>query len=239
MKIELDDGFFFGKGVFETIKVVNKNPMFLDLHLNRINNSLKFLKIEKNISKEEVLNYINIIEENNFVLKLSVSDENTLFTTRKDNYITQDKNKRAKITLSNVRRNSTSHMVYHKSFNYYDNIIEKRKANEAGYDEIIFLNERDFITEGAVSNIFFVKENKLYTPSYKCGLLKGTIREYLLKNYDVTEDYIKLEDLKDFDSSFICNSLMGVVEVESICSTYFSQNKFVRNIKRSLEDFGF
>ena len=36
MKIEFDDGFSFGKGAFETIKVVKGDPLFLREHLNRL-----------------------------------------------------------------------------------------------------------------------------------------------------------------------------------------------------------
>ena len=41
MKIEFDDGFSFGKGAFETIKVVDGDPLFLEKHLERLKKSLK------------------------------------------------------------------------------------------------------------------------------------------------------------------------------------------------------
>lgn len=239
MKIELDDGYNFGKGLFETIKVVNGNPLFLDLHLNRLNKSLKFFKIEKEITEQKILNYIKNERKKNYALKISVSDKNVILVKRNDPYIKLDKNEKVRLTISKVRRNSTSHMVYHKSFNYYDNIIEKSKAKEEGFDEVIFLNERDYIAEGAVSNIFFVNKNKLYTPNASCGLLKGTMREFILNNYNVAEDYLKLEDLDKFEACFICNSLMGVLEVESIDSFSFEENKLIKEIKKHLSKYGF
>ena len=51
MKIEFDDGFSFGKGAFETIKVVDGDPLFLEKHLERLNKSLKFFGIEREIDE--------------------------------------------------------------------------------------------------------------------------------------------------------------------------------------------
>ncbi len=54
-KILLDNGFFFGMGLFETILVKNAYPLFLDLHLERLNNGLKRLGIQKSISESEII----------------------------------------------------------------------------------------------------------------------------------------------------------------------------------------
>ena len=43
-RIKLDKGLFFGKGLFETI-LVKERAVFLEEHINRINNSCKILNI--------------------------------------------------------------------------------------------------------------------------------------------------------------------------------------------------
>ena len=40
--------------------------------------------------------------------------------------------------------------------------MEKEKAKDEGFDEVIFLNERGELTEGATSNIYFIKNNFLW-----------------------------------------------------------------------------
>ena len=60
-RIKLDKGLFFGKGLFETI-LVKEKAVFLEEHINRINNSCKILNIEKYVEYNDVLNFI---EKNN------------------------------------------------------------------------------------------------------------------------------------------------------------------------------
>lgn len=43
-------------------------------------------------------------------------------------------------------------------------------------DERIFLNTKGQICEGTVSNIFFVRDGRIYTPAIDSGLLPGTVR---------------------------------------------------------------
>ena len=85
MLIELDEGYSFGLGLFETILLYKGKPVFLDEHLARINKSITNLelKIEK-LEKDEVFQYLNknknILEYE--VLKIVLSEKNRLFLKR-------------------------------------------------------------------------------------------------------------------------------------------------------------
>ena len=237
MKIEFDDGFSFGKGAFETIKVVKGDPLFLSEHLNRLKNSLNFFGIEKEINEEKIYDYIKNSEEKDFALKLIVSDENFILTSRKDNY--RDENKSFRLKISKVRRNSTSKIIYHKSLCYYENILEHRWAVENGFDSAIFLNERNEVCETSFANIFFVKEDKIYTPEISSGLLRGTMRDFLLENFEINEEKICAKDLIGFDECFISNSLMGVRNVTSINEIKFTGVDKTRDIQEKLKIYGF
>lgn len=237
MKIEFDDGFSFGKGAFETIKVVNGEPLFLERHLKRLKNSLKFFGIEKEISEEKIYNYINNSEEKNFALKLIVSDENFILTSREDNY--RKDNKGFSLKISDVKRNSTQKIIYHKSLCYYENILEHRWAVDSGYDTALFLNEREEVSETSFANIFFVKNDKIYTPEISSGLLRGTMRDFLLQNFEIFEEKIYAKDLDKFDECFISNSLMGVRNVKSIDDVKFCGAGKTKTIQEKLKIYGF
>lgn len=56
MLIELDDGFSFGLGLFETILLYKGKAVFLDEHLVRINQSI--IDLELNIDKLEKMKFI-------------------------------------------------------------------------------------------------------------------------------------------------------------------------------------
>lgn len=79
MKIELDDGYFFGKGAFETIKVVEKKPVFLERHLKRLYGTLEFLGIDKKIVLGDLDKFISETKERNFILKIVVSEKILFF----------------------------------------------------------------------------------------------------------------------------------------------------------------
>lgn len=220
MKIILDDGFLFGAGVFETIKVEDGRAIFCEEHLKRLQKSLDFFDISQKLSEEDVQDYLAKQEEKEFALKIVVSSQNILYLKRENPYLHQNKEIGLRLCFSKVLRNSSSAMVYHKTTQYYENRLEKKKAKQKCYDEVLFWNERGELTEGAVSNIFFLKGDKLYTPSLSCGLLPGIMREKIMEHYPVEEKRIVLKDLPEFDACFLTNSLMGALwvrEIEGIC----------------------
>ena len=237
-KINLDNGFFFGMGLFETIKVVNRKPIFLKEHINRINNSLKCFNIDQVIVEEDITDFIEGHSEESYALKLSVSEKNKIITTRKDPYNNKTFGE-VRLNFANTLRNSTSKMVYHKTFNYMENILEKRRATEKGYFEPIFLNENGYIAEGAVSNIFFIRDEKMFTPKLSTGILNGVMRSFFIEHFDVEEVLIKKEDLEKFDSGFITNSLMGYVEFDSLGEFNFIRSKITDEFDRELRKIGF
>lgn len=237
MKIELDDGFLFGKGAFETIKVVNGAPLFLKKHLNRLKSSLDFFGIKRKIDTDEIYKYIEDSDDKNFALKIIASDENFIITSRPDNY--RDDYKSFRLKISDTQRNSSSKIIYHKSLCYYENIYEHRLAASFGYDNALFLNERGEVSECDFSNIFFVKGDMIYTPPLSSGLLRGTMREYLMENFKIEERVIKRDEIKNFDECFISNSLMGIRSVESIDDFEFKKFDEADKILKYLQKFGF
>lgn len=237
MKIEFDDGYYFGRGAFETIKVVDGKPLFLEKHLRRLKKSLEFFGIERDIDEEKIYEHIKSSEEKNFALKLIVSDKNFIVTSRPDNY--REDNKKFKLIVSDVRRNSTSKVVYHKTLSYYENIMEHRWAQDRGYDSALFINEREEVCETSFANIFFVREGEIFTPTLSSGLLKGTMRDYILENYKVREEVICFKDLESYDEVFISNSLMGIRNISSINDVKFNNDQETKLIQSDLKEFGF
>lgn len=226
---KIDSGLFFGKGLFETI-LVKERAIFLKEHIDRINNSCKVLNIEKYIDYDKVLNFI---EENNIknkAFKITVTDQNTIYSTRDISYTSEHYKKGFSLYLSDVLRNSTSVLVYLKSTCYIENIIEKNKGKELGFDETIFLNEKGYVAEGATSNIFFIKNDKIYTPKVKCGLLSGVIRGWVIDKFSVEEGEYKVDELLNSDAIFITNSLIGIMKVCEFQGKKFNNNDKIEEV---------
>lgn len=118
------------------------------------------------------------------------------------------------VVISKNHTNSHDPFLYHKTTNrrMYDN--EYRHYGKRGYFDVIFLNEKNEVTEGAVTNIFIKKKNRMYTPPVRCGLLNGVFRKnFINKNDKVSEKIIHPKDLLDADEIFVCNSVKGMKKV--------------------------
>ena len=72
-----------------------------------------------------------------------------------------------------------------------------------------------------MSNIFFIKENKVYTPNRNLPILNGIMKKRILEickklNIEVVETEIRLQDIQNYDFAFISNSLMKAIKVTKI-----------------------
>jgi para-aminobenzoate synthetase/4-amino-4-deoxychorismate lyase len=119
------------------------------------------------------------------------------------------------ICLSTEPTFSTDLFLHHKTTRrtLYDRLYKEAIAQ--GYDDIIFLNERNELTEGAISNIFLRKGLKLLTPPTTSGVLPGIYRSHILEtNPNAEEKVLTLKDLHTADAIYICNSVRGMNEVK-------------------------
>ena len=81
-------------------------------------------------------------------------------SVRENTYTEQDYEQGFITGYANVRRNETSPLTYHKTLNYGDCILEKRRVKAEGIQEPVFLNTRGELSEGATTNVFFVKRGR-------------------------------------------------------------------------------
>ena len=217
LKIAFDEGYSFGKGFFETIDVEEGTAVDLARHVRRINRSLKDWQMDQCVSEKEIAAYIRDEHIWDGALKLMVSDKNRFYSVRENPYRGKERTRRLNLKISPVLRNSTSRLVRYKTLSVYENIALMREAKAEGYDEILFLNEKGHVCEGAVTNIFFVdKAGGLVTPPVSDGLLPGTKREAVMEKMCVTERPVAFSELSDFCGAFLTNALMGAVEVGKI-----------------------
>jgi len=119
-----------------------------------------------------------------------------------------------RITISKIRIDNQNAFYFHKTTNRKLYNEELKKVRKSGYYDVIFLNKREEVTEGAITNIYIRKKDIIYTPPIECGLLNGTIRQAFLKKNKVRERVLKLKDLYSADGIYISNSIIGFQEAE-------------------------
>lgn len=92
-------------------------------------------------------------------------------------------------------------------------LYDDTRANlPTGIDEAIFLNEREELCEGTITNLFVTLENgDMLTPPLSSGLLPGILRETLIENGTAREALIDPTLLHEAKALHVGNSLRGLI----------------------------
>ena len=87
----------------------------------------------------------------------------------------------ARLGLREHGRNAASPLAGVKVTSWLDNVWNYYEAQQAGFDEVVLLNERGEVAECTAANIFCVKGGSVATPPVSAGCLQGITRSVLLE----------------------------------------------------------
>jgi para-aminobenzoate synthetase/4-amino-4-deoxychorismate lyase len=120
------------------------------------------------------------------------------------------------ISISEIQISSKNPFQYFKTSKRTLYQTELKKCQSEGYFEVIFLNEREELTEGSFTNIFLRKGDTWFTPPLHCGLLNGVYREFLLKQDPLhfQESILTRSDLETCDEIMLTNSVRKSIIVK-------------------------
>jgi 4-amino-4-deoxychorismate lyase len=93
-------------------------------------------------------------------------------------------------------------------------LYDRSRANlPEGVDELLFLNEREELCEGTITNLFVtLASGECVTPPLGAGVLPGILREVLLETGEVVEKTVTTDDLMSARSISVGNSLRGQIK---------------------------
>jgi len=113
--------------------------------------------------------------------------------------------------ISSQRTDSRDPFLRHKT-NWRE--LYESEVKRLGTDEVVFMNERGEITEGARSNIFIRRGDTTLTPALMSGLLNGCLRAEMLARGLAHEAVLTPDDLKG--EVYFGNSLRGLIEAKPV-----------------------
>lgn len=190
---------------------------FLSMHLDRMESSASYFGFEFDRSAMELQLIADslLFEPEDFYRVRLLLDEAGNLTISHAKYISNAAAQPGHIRLSPERTLSTDVFLRHKTTHRKLYESEYAKCRPDGFDEVIFLNERGEVTEGAISNMFIRRAGKLLTPPLSSGVLPGIFRRYLLETDTASEEgVLTLQDLESAEAIYLCNSLRGLREVK-------------------------
>jgi para-aminobenzoate synthetase/4-amino-4-deoxychorismate lyase len=125
-----------------------------------------------------------------------------------------DSNRVARVCISPRRTDPADPTLYHKTTQRPIYALQYLEAQRRGFDDVLFLNLRGEVTEGAISNVFIEKDGRWSTPPVACGLLAGVFRRHLLETRpEIEERVLFLDDLRQADGVYIANAVRGLRRV--------------------------
>ena len=250
-------------GLFETLSAYNSTPFRLQQHLDRLKNSAQTLGMTADINTDPLADAVqqtithNNLTEARIRLTLTPGPINLIKPTSPDSpeqapkptiLITADHPTKydpayfdkgiSTIVIPNAA-NPFDQLQGHKTLAYWSRLRTLRMAAAAGAGEAIWLSISNHLASGAVSNIFLVKDNTLYTPIAKTeevegaipapvlpGVTRATVIEIADKlNLDTKKQMLTIEDLLEADEVFLTNSSWQILPVTKIEKKEISAGK--------------
>lgn len=92
-------------------------------------------------------------------------------------------------------------------------VYDHARAAHPGVDDVLLVNERGEITETTVANVALRIGGEWITPAADCGLLRGTMREWLLRRGTLREGVLRPDDLGRATGIRLLNSVRGWIRV--------------------------
>jgi len=98
--------------------------------------------------------------------------------------------------------------------------LAKHEAEAKGYADALMLDYRGLVAEATGANVFFVKDDKIHTPTPDC-FLNGITRQTVIdlakaRQIEVIERAIKPEEMSGFEECFLTGTAAEVTPVSQI-----------------------
>ena len=135
-----------------------------------------------------------------------------------------------RVGLSSYQRpNPRGFKVHAKiSGHYVNSILACQEAKDNGYDEALLTDMNGFVAEGPGANVFYEKNDILYTPglgNILPGITRATVKEIAAAlGIEVIEKDISLDELKNADAIFYCGTAAEIIGWESFEGAAFNKS---------------
>ena len=244
--------FRYGDGLFETMKVVNGRIMLSAFHFDRLFSGLSVLGLElpdafdRDFLEQEIIKTcsVNLISAPARVrLTVFGGDGGWREMPRMAGFIIQaaalpsaylDFNENGlKTGIYRLGAKSADGLANLKSNNYLLYGLAANHAARRQLDDCLALNGSGRVCEATIANVFWIKDEIIYTPPLSEGCVAGVMRRRLLQEfaaagYEAREKAILPEQLLEADELFFTNALYGMRWVGALDDKRYDNRQIVR-----------
>jgi len=224
-----------GVSIYEVIRVIDGIPLYLEEHLKRLRKSAEILDVKVNKTDKELIDEIMKLIEINSGYNLNIKilcigpgkkiDDIYLYFVKSFYPPKSMYEEGVNTILYKTERENPNAKIFNKELRQRINAeLRERNAFEA-----LLVNDNGQITEGSRSNVFFVKNNKLFTsPASKVllGVTRTKIIELCtLNGIEVIQKEILSNSLKEYDGAFITGTSTSVLPIKNIGDIEINSSK--------------
>jgi len=232
-----DSGFLYGAGLFETMRSHNGVVFALADHMDRLFVSAGVLSINNPYDREYIAEAINkVLSANKLTdarLRLTLTNgpmaeseeqrQSTLLITAAKfrPYPPEYYKKGVMVVLCPFKQNPIDPASGRKTTSYFSRMIALNLAHQKKAAEAIWFTLDNRLAEGCISNVFLVKDSKLYTPPINTPVLPGVARKTVCllakqNSIELTEKDLSIDDLLGADEIFLTNVIMQVMPIMKV-----------------------
>lgn len=230
-----DRGLEFGDGLFETLLLRAGQPLYLSLHLQRLQIGLARLRFPECLARiEQYLQQAAAATAERgwpwAVLRLTVTRgagprgyappqqvrPRVLLRTMKLQSDPLEMAAPASLALADIRYATQPALAGLKHLNRLEQVLAAAQAAAAGTDEALMLDQAGQVVSVASGNIFALRDGVLYTPPlHACGIA-GTRRRLIMQQLapacglQVREEAVTVDQFAQCEEAFYSNSLVGL-----------------------------
>jgi branched-chain amino acid aminotransferase len=263
-----DRGFLFGDAIYEVTRSYGKIFFGLEPHIDRLYRSADAIQLNIGMSKTKLIDEMYSLykkeNQNDAYIRIQISRGNckkeqiSLFPENFDQanvvmYLHPLKpfaphlyeQGQKLVHAGNFRNPKKSLDPNIKSGNYLNNIIALLNVDKSKYSDSFLLNEDGYVTEGTTYNIFYVKDNVVYTNPDDSDILQGITRQIVFdiasKNgITVKRQNFTLDDLYTADEVFTTSSTKEVMAVSHVDDKKIASGlpgKLTKDLARIYKDY--
>lgn len=238
-----DHGFLYGMGLFETFRTYGGKPYLLERHLERLCEGCRRLGIRYEPDLPALRSWMAAVMAANGLddayIRFTVTAGEAGLGLPADDYEQPNALVLAKplqlpdkaayrtgreLRLLRTARNTPEGGERFKSLHYMNNMIAKRELRMAGAaagTEGLMLTREGLLAEGIVSNLFFVLDGRICTPSVATGILPGITRQKVLElardsGYRTEEGFYTWDDLLNASEIWTTGSVQELMPITTL-----------------------
>ncbi|MCF6178027.1 MAG: aminotransferase class IV [Geopsychrobacter sp.] len=234
-----DQGFLYGDGIYESFRSIDAQLYQFSHHYQRLCQSAEALNYRLPHTQQQLEQILRKLRQRNELknayYRLTItrgrgeigfqrenkSDPTCLIIAREfKEFAAEHYQQGIALRVAQIRRNAPEAINPKiKSISNLNSLLGKLEAKTLNAFEVIMLNNKDLICEGAASNIFWSKGGWVFTPSEATGLLEGVTRSTIIRlcetqlNLRVISGEYKLQDMLFADEVFITSTSLEVMPV--------------------------